>query len=91
MPARSQRTEKLDLRISLPHKDLLRAAADASRKTMSEFVLESALTRADEVMADQRVVTLGAEAWAAFEAALDGPPTATPRLQRLLTEPGLLD
>lgn len=85
------RTEKLDLRISPPHKDLLRAAAEASRKTMSEFVLESALTRADEVLAERRLIALDAEAWAAFEAALEAPPAPTPRLARLAAEPGLLD
>lgn len=90
MRNRTPRTEKLDLRVSARHKTVLRAAAEASRKSVSDFVLESALTRADEVLADQRVVALTAEGWIAFNAALDAPPKAAPRLTRLATEPGLL-
>ncbi|SCM78042.1 conserved hypothetical protein [uncultured Pleomorphomonas sp.] len=91
MRARSPRTEKLDLRISPRHKDVLRAAAEAARKSVSDFVLDSALSRADEILADQRVIALSPEEWAAFQQALDAPPEATPRLARLASEQGLLD
>ncbi|WP_407052116.1 DUF1778 domain-containing protein [Methyloraptor flagellatus] len=90
MRTRSTRTEKLDLRVSPRHKDLLRAAAEASRKSVSDFVLESALTKADEVLADQRVIALSPDAWAAFQAALDAPTKVPARLSRLFSEPGLL-
>lgn len=90
MRTRTNRTEKLDLRISPRHKDLLKAAAEAARKSVSDFVLESALSKADELLAEQRTVLLSAEAWAAFQAALDAPPKVHPRLARLAAEPGLL-
>lgn len=91
MRTRSPRTEKLDLRVSPRHKDVLRAAAEAARKSVSDFVLDSALSRADEILADQRVIALSAEEWAAFQKALDAPPKMTPRLARLASEQGLLD
>lgn len=91
MAPRSNRTEKLDIRLTAAAKRALRTAAEASHKTVSDFVLESALSKADEVLAERRVIKLGAEDWVAFQAALDAPPKATPRLARLFAEPGALD
>jgi uncharacterized protein (DUF1778 family) len=91
MAQRTNRTEKLDLRLTPAAKDTLRLAAESSRETVSDFVLKSALARADEILADRRVIKLTDEQWAAFRAALDAPPKPRPRLKRLLTEPGILD
>src|ERR1035438_2874563 len=62
MPTRTGRTEKLDLRITLDAKMTLRAAAAATQRSVSEFVLESALARADEALADRREFVLRSEA-----------------------------
>ena len=45
MPARTTRSEKLDLRLTREAKRALQAAAAVSRRSVSEFVLESALAR----------------------------------------------
>jgi len=47
MPARTTRSEKLDLRLTRQAKRTLQAAAAVSHRSVSEFVLESALARAD--------------------------------------------
>jgi len=91
MVTRSPRTEKLDLRLSKAAKQTLQAAATASRKTVSEFVLESALSEAEERLADRRVFTLGAQQWDAFVAALDAPPRRHARLEKLFREPSVFD
>lgn len=91
MAARVTRTEKIDIRLTAAAKQALREAADASHKTVSDFVLESALLKADEVLAERRVVKLGAEDWEAFQAALDAPPKPTARLARLITQKTILD
>ena len=91
MAGRSVRSEKLDLRLTLEHKRALQAAASASRRSVSEFVLESALARADEALADRRIFGLDAENWQAFLAALDEPTGPQPRLRRLLEEPGFFN
>lgn len=91
MNVRTNRTEKLDLRLTPRAKQALQHAAEATHKTLSDFVLESALARADTVLAERQVFRLDAERWSAFLAALDAPPKARPRLVRLLKEPGLLD
>ena len=91
MNIRVTRTEKLDLRLTARAKRTLQTAAEASHKTLSDFVLESALARADSVLADRQVFRLDAERWTAFLAALDAPPKPRPRLARLLNEPSILD
>ena len=79
------RTEKLDLRLSIDAKRRLKMAAAASQRSVSDFVLESALARADEALPDRRHFTLDAEAWADFQRALDAPVRPLPRLARLLS------
>ena len=91
MPARTTRNEKLDLRLTRQAKKTLQAAAAVSRRSVSQFVLESALARADEALADRRIFNLNDAQWKAFLAALDAPPRPLPRLERLLKEPGFFD
>jgi uncharacterized protein (DUF1778 family) len=91
MTTRVNRTEKLDLRLTAAAKRAIQNAADASHKTLSDFVLESALRRADEVLAERQIFRLDADRWAAFMAALDAPPKQRPRLARLLREASKLD
>lgn len=86
-----QRSERIDIRTTPGVKRLLQDAATTAHKTVSEFLLDSALTKAAEVMADRRLFTLNDEQWAAFMAALDAPPKPMPRLERLLTEPSALE
>ena len=86
MPARSTRTAKLDLRLSPEAKQTLQAAALAAHRSVSEFVLESALSRAEEALADRQRFGLDADRWKAFLEALDAPPRDHPRLRRLWHE-----
>lgn len=88
---RQTRSEKLDLRLTPKAKRRIQAAADAQNKSVSEFVLDSALTAADILLADQSDVRLNAEQWKAFMEALDSPPQYHERLERLLTEPSVFD
>ena len=90
MPS-TARSEKLDLRLTPQAKQRLYAAAQAEQRTVSEFVLQSALARAEETLADRRVFSLPPSEWKKFQAALDATPRALPRLKRLLREPGLFD
>lgn len=86
-----RRSEKLDFRVSPSAKARLQAAAALAQCKVSDFVLECALARADEALADRRSFELGAEAWVAFQSALDAPPKPLPRLRALLAEPGFFD
>ena len=83
---RPNRTEKLDLRLTPAAKQTLQAAATAAGKTVSEFVLETALSEAGERLADRRSFVLSSEKWGAFIKALDAPPQRQPRLEKLFRE-----
>lgn len=85
------RSEKLDLRLSPEAKQTLSAAARASQRSVSEFVLESALARAAETLPDRRRFELDAARWSEFQAALDAPPRPLARLKALLTKPSILE
>ncbi len=90
MPS-SVRSEKLDLRLTPAAKRTLQAAAMAKGRSVSEFVLESALANAAEALPDRSTFLLDADRWSAFLAALDAPPRPLPRLSRLLSERGPFD
>ena len=85
------RAAKLDLRLSPQAKHVLGLAARATHRSVSQFVLESALARAEEALLERRRFALDAAQWTDFMAALDAPPVEMPRLARLLTEPGVFD
>lgn len=91
MTRRSKRTEKLDLRLSPAAKQTLLAAATAARKSVSEFVLDSALSEAEERLADRRIFMLDHKSWEEFVAALDAPPRRHLRLERLFSGPSVFD
>ncbi len=91
MASATPRTEKLDLRLTAAAKRVLQTAATASARSVSEFVLESALARAEETLPDRRRFGLDADQWAAFQAALDEPPRSLPRLRSLLNTPSVFE
>ncbi len=92
MPTTTEtRSERIDVRTTPSMKRLLQEAALAANKSVSEFLLESALTAAAEALADRRLFVLDKDQWNAFVAALDAPPQPRPRLERLLREPGVFD
>jgi len=85
------RNEKLDLRLTPSAKHVLQTAALAVHKSVSEFVLESALARAEETLPDRQRFGLTADQWEAFQAALAAPRRPAPRLAKLLKEKGVFD
>ena len=91
MATTTTRSEKLDLRLTPEAKRALQSAAAASQRSVSDFVLESALARAAETLPDRKRFGLTAEAWAAFQAALDAPPEPKPRLAKLLASKSPFD
>ena len=91
MGEQSGRTTTLDLRLSLEAEEKLQAAALASRRSIGEFILDSALIRAEETLADRTRFGLDAGRWDAFLEALDAPPRESPRLERLFREPSVFE
>jgi uncharacterized protein (DUF1778 family) len=91
MKTPSTRTEKLDLRLTPAAKQALYAAAKADRRSLSEFVLDCALARAEEMLAMRRHFGLDAEKWEAFMSALDAPPRSMPRVEQLFSQPSIFE
>jgi uncharacterized protein (DUF1778 family) len=85
------RETRLNLRTSSRQDALIRRAASALDKSVTEFVLESASVAAEQVLADRRWFTLDAAAWDAFEAALERPVVFKPRLSALMNEPDFFE
>jgi uncharacterized protein (DUF1778 family) len=79
------------LRLSPEAKQKLQTAGESAGRTVSEFVLESALVRADEALADRTRFGLDADRWKSFMEALDAPPREIPRVGRLLKEPSVFE
>jgi uncharacterized protein (DUF1778 family) len=91
MPSTETRNEKLDLRLTPSAKRALQIAAITAHRSVSEFVLESALARAEETLPDRQRFGLSAEQWKAFQAALSAPPRPAPRLAKLLKKPSVFE
>lgn len=85
------RTEKLDLRLTPAAKQALIAAAAAERRSVSEFVLDSALARAEDMLASRRHFGLDAEKWEAFTTALDAPERDLPAVRQLFGQPSVFE
>lgn len=92
----TQKASRLNIRASARQKAVLKRAARIQQTTMSDFVLDTAVKAAQEVIKQQKLVdqthfVLPKDQWEAFCAALDASPKSKPALRRLLTEPGVFD
>ena len=84
------KSERIDVRASTPVKQLLQEAARVAHKNVSEFLLDAGIIAANQTLADRTRFALTPEKWLEFQAALDRPVSAKPKLKKLLSEPGLL-
>ncbi|MGJ3264883.1 MAG: DUF1778 domain-containing protein [Salinarimonas sp.] len=79
-----RRETTIHVRAPARTRDLIDRAAHALGKTRSDFMLESARTRAVDVLLDERLFALDEARHATFLEALDTPPGAHPRLRALM-------
>ncbi|MFY9226855.1 MAG: DUF1778 domain-containing protein [Blastocatellia bacterium] len=91
MSSKTTKTQKLDIRLTPEAKQKLYSAAAILQRSVSEFILESALARAEETLADRKHFGLKAEQWTAFMEALDKERVILPRLQQLFDEPSVFE
>jgi uncharacterized protein (DUF1778 family) len=83
---RPARETRLNLRTTAKQDALIRLAAQASSRTVTEFVLDSASIAAEQVLADRRWFMLDESSWASFQDLLERPAVVKPRLAKLLSE-----
>ena len=84
------KSERIGVHASAPVMQLLQAAARVAHKNVSEFLLDAGIIAANQTLADRTRFELSDEKWLAFQAVLDQPVSAKPKLKKLLSEPGLL-
>jgi uncharacterized protein (DUF1778 family) len=77
-------SERVHLRMTPTTKQTLQRAADATNKTLTEFLLDAGLNAALDAVEHRRVFQLDDNRWSAFMAALAIPPKTNPRLRKLL-------
>jgi len=76
----------INIRAKARQRDLIDQAAERLGRSRSDFMLEAACNRAEDVLLDQTFFTLEADAFARFQAMLDAPPEPNERLRRFLSE-----
>lgn len=76
----------INIRARAAQRDLIDQAADRVGRSRSDFMLEAATRRAEDVLLDQTFFALDADAFAQFQAMLDAPPQPNERLRRFLNE-----
>lgn len=80
-PTASPKRDRLQVRLDQKAKAVLERAASYSHKTVSQFVLETALERADQVILDNELITLSPDDWQRFQDALIDPPAPNAALR----------
>jgi uncharacterized protein (DUF1778 family) len=78
----------ISIRAKPVQRDLIDQAADCLGRSRSDFMLEAACRRAEDVLLEQTCFALNSEKMAAFQAMLDSPPAPNDRLRRLLNARG---
>ena len=86
-PQRHPKSHQISLRATDRQADVLRRAAAASGTTLTDFALDSAVDRAEKILADRRWFSASQEQWYAFVDMLDRPQPATERFRALQRRP----
>src|SRR5262245_2239629 len=74
---------RLSIRISARQRALLRQVAEAQGRSVSDFVLATAMERVEEFFVERRHFIASPEAWDEFMQALEAPPKSIPALIEL--------
>ena len=85
------RHARWNLRIGSQTDSLVRRAASERDQSLTDFVVESAVTEAEHVLADRVRFELGEDEWNAFMDLLDRPVQDNPGLAKLLAKPSVFE
>jgi uncharacterized protein (DUF1778 family) len=80
---RSKKSHRIDLRATERQESVLKQAANATDRSVSDFILDSAVQQAERVLADRRWFTADDEKFEEFERLLDAPLPSTLKLRAL--------
>jgi len=87
--ASAMRSGRLGLRTTSAQAALIQRAAEATQKSVTEFVLSSVCEKAEQTLLDQRLFMVDDQTWLAFQDALERPVLVNKGLQSLISEPAI--
>lgn len=85
-PKRSQKEERLFLRVSTSQKEVLEKAAEIKQTSLTSFVLDNSFAAAQEILASQVRFVLSEEQWNKFNEILEAPAKEIPALKNLFSK-----
>ncbi|MGP1387363.1 MAG: DUF1778 domain-containing protein [Thainema sp.] len=85
--ANSTKDDRINIRAQKRQTALINRAAALENKTFSDFVLEAACSRAEDILLDKSNFFVDESQWDEFVSVLDAPPRALPQLKALLDTP----
>jgi uncharacterized protein (DUF1778 family) len=80
------RVSRLNIRATAHQEKLIRTGAETTGLSVTDFILQSACTRAEHVLSEKREFAASPKQWQAFVEALDRPAKVIPELARLLSQ-----
>ena len=82
----STRNANINIRVVRRQRDLIDQAAKLTHKTRTSFILDAATLEAENAILGQQIFHLQPDKHAEFLEALDKPPSANPKLRKLLSK-----
>lgn len=83
---RMSKVKRLNIRATEREERLIRTGAKSAGVSITDFILESACTQAEHLLADKKEFVISHGKWQAFLDMLDRPPRVKPELARLFSE-----
>jgi uncharacterized protein (DUF1778 family) len=81
--------ERWDFRVAPETDRLVRQAAEAAERTLTDFVVDAAVLEAERLLADRTQFVLEAAQWERFVELLDRSPQENLGLEKLFSKPGV--
>lgn len=81
--------ERWDFRVAPETDRLVRQAAEAAERTLTDFVVDAAVIEAVRLLADRTQFVLDGERWDRFVELLDRSPQENPGLEKLFSTPSI--
>lgn len=82
--AQTNKSVSINIRAETRQRDLIDQAAERLGRSRSDFMLDAACSKAENVLLDQAFFTVNIDTFKKFQALLDHPLPATNKLRRLL-------
>lgn len=85
--AKTVRSRRINLRATDRQEKLIRTGAKTAGLSVTDFVLDSACSQAEHILADKRDFIVTTKQWKSFVEALDRPARVIPELTQLFSGP----